>query len=168
VVQSTINEQCNVLNVYFDIPVSVALVMKLVNLSFAGANQDDLLQGINPFLFGLTMPQQKEQLEHRVALYHHIHGGMGTPSLADTMVLEAPDDIKLATMMQSLQHSLNAMCAVLLATLGQAHATTTWVNKAQCTLDTSASNLAIQALYNPMLPTDIQQYLQVELVHWYH
>ena len=63
-VQSSFNEQWWALNVYFEVPVSISLVTKLITLSFASANQDDLTQGINPFLFGLATPQQKEQLDH--------------------------------------------------------------------------------------------------------
>ena len=166
-VQSAIDEQRAALNVYFDIPVSVAFVTKLVNLNFAGANQDDLSQGINPFLFGLATPQQREQLEHRAALYRHIHGGTATPSLADTLVLEAPDDVKLATTMQALQHSIDATRAVLSALLGQVHTATTWANDARRALDTCAGDLAVQAAYHPTLPADIQRYMQIELIHWF-
>ena len=107
VVQNCINEQRQALGVYFEVPVTISLVNKLVQLDISGHDSDNVTQGLSPFLFGLTTPQEATQIAYRRTLYQQIHGGAGVPSLADTEALAVPDEVKAATTMQSLQHSID-------------------------------------------------------------
>lgn len=166
-VQNTIDEIKEGMGVYFDLPISVSMVTKLVSLSFAGANQDDLSLGVNPFLFGLPTPEQSTQVAQQRALYAHIHGGGAAPSLADTIALEAPDDVRVATTIGMLQHTLDAFRVVMAAMLGSAHEVVVYLNGARRAMDVCAGQLAVQAAGHPTLPTLLQRYIQVEVHHWF-
>ena len=84
-------------------------------------------------------------------------------SLADTMLLEVPDDMKLATTMQALQHSIDGMHVVLFSIFGQGHAMTTYFTAACHALDICTRNWQFSLSH-----IDIQHFMQVEPIHWYH
>jgi hypothetical protein len=71
------------------------------------------------------------------------------------MLLEAPNDVKLATTMQALQHSIDGMCVVLSSIFGQGHPMTTYFTAAHHALDICTRELAVQSITYSTLPLDI-------------
>jgi len=164
-VQNIIDEHRQALGVHFETPVSASFVTELVQLNFVGA-QDKVTQGITPFMFGLTTPDQAEQRTHRANLCRSICSGEGVPSLADTMLLESPDDAMVATTLQATQHSFDGLRVVLAAMWGVHHPVVNTLEAMRRTLEMRASDLAVQAAHRPTLPADLQRHIQVELRHW--
>jgi hypothetical protein len=164
VLQNAIDEARNRLQVPFPVTVTVALNTKFAKLQFAATDVDDFSQGIGPFQFGLSTPAEETQIQQQIDLFQAIHGGQGTPSLADTMVLESPDDAKLPYDIQSTEVQLESFRVVLDPMLGSNHPVVQYLSREKVALRTNMREL-IQRMREGQtyLPIYLMRYYQVEI-----
>lgn len=166
-IQSSVNATKEQLQVHTDIPVTVSLATKLMTVVFAPADEDDVTQGINPFLFGLISPPEREAIRLNQAMHQIIQDGSGTPAISDTRILQAPDAARVATNSQSLACSIDGFRVLLTLTLGFMHPIPVWLEKQRKALDQYASQLHVEAQQSPAIWTHIQRYIQKSVAQWF-